>query len=115
LSAESSYFRDVALSYAARGFLVFPVAPRSKVPLIPARQGGKGLHDATTSQRTIRRWWRACPDANVGLRTGVTFDVVDLDGPGAVKAIKEARGDGPRLTGPAVKTPGGWQGVGKVR
>jgi hypothetical protein len=106
--AETSYFCDVALSYAARGFHVFPLAPRSKVPLIPAREGGKGLHDATTNPRTIKRWWSSCPDANVAARTGITFDVVDLDGPKAIEAISAVRGDGPRLTGPAVRTPSGW-------
>jgi hypothetical protein len=106
--AETSYFCDVALSYAARGFEVFPLAPRSKVPLIAARKGGKGLHDATRDPRTIRRWWSSCPDANVAARTGVTFDVVDLDGPQAIEAITAARGDGARLTGPAVRTPSGW-------
>jgi hypothetical protein len=106
--ADAPAFLDVALLYAFRGFEVFPLAPRSKVPLIAARDGGRGLHDATTDQAQIRRWWGACPDANVGLRTGLTFDVVDLDGPQAIEAIKDARGDGPRVSGPAVKTPSGF-------
>jgi hypothetical protein len=38
-----------ALAYALAGVHVFPLAPRSKVPFIPARNGGHGLHDATTS------------------------------------------------------------------
>lgn len=37
-----------ALRYAMNGFPVFPLAPRSKMPLIAARDGGRGLHDAIT-------------------------------------------------------------------
>jgi hypothetical protein len=27
----------------------------------------------------LRRWWSRWPAANVGLRSGVTFDVCDID------------------------------------
>jgi hypothetical protein len=87
---------------------VFPLAPRSKVPLIPARYGGKGLHDATTNSVRIKAWWTVWPDANIGGRTGVVFDVVDLDGPGAIKEITAGRANGPELVGPSVRTPRGW-------
>ncbi len=40
-----------------------------------------GLHDATTDPDVIRSWWRQWPHANVGLRTGVAFDVLDIDDP----------------------------------
>ena len=46
-----------ALAYASAGIHVFPLAPRSKVPLISARNGGHGLHDATTNDLIIRSWW----------------------------------------------------------
>lgn len=42
-----------ALAYASARVHVFPLAPRSKVPLIPARNGGHGLHDATTDPDVI--------------------------------------------------------------
>jgi hypothetical protein len=72
---------DAALHYSEKGWPVFPLAPRSKHPLIPARDGGRGLHDATTDAAVIQAWWEAHPTANVRLRTGVAFDVIDLDGP----------------------------------
>jgi hypothetical protein len=37
-----------ARRYASQGIPVFPLAPRSKFPLIPAADGDHGLHDATT-------------------------------------------------------------------
>jgi hypothetical protein len=39
-----------------------------------------GLDDATTDVDTISAWWGRWPDSNVGLLTGVAFDVVDIDG-----------------------------------
>ena len=37
--------------------------------------------------RASRRWWRRVPDANVGIRTGVGLDVIDLDGEEAGRAF----------------------------
>ena len=39
-----------------------------------------GLHDATTDADTVTRWWARAPEANIGIRTGDAFDVLDLDG-----------------------------------
>lgn len=58
---------DYALSYAERGWHVFPLAPGTKIPLIPKRKGGNGHKDATTDPDQIRRWWTANPYANIGL------------------------------------------------
>jgi Bifunctional DNA primase/polymerase, N-terminal len=57
-----------ALRYAAQGVPVFPLAPRSKVPLISAANDGHGLHDATTDAARSQAWWMAHPTANIGLR-----------------------------------------------
>jgi hypothetical protein len=97
-----------ALAYASAGIHVFPLAPRSKVPLIPARNGGRGLHDATTNDVIIRAWWDATPRANIGLRTGIGFDVIDLDGEAAVDALEEARAGREPLRGPVVATGHGF-------
>jgi hypothetical protein len=69
---------DAALEYSARGWPVFPLEPRGKRPL--GRLAAHGLNDATTSPTKVRAWWRAEPNANIGLRTGVAFDVLDVDG-----------------------------------
>lgn len=53
-----------ALWYAARGWPVFPLL--GKQPAIPAREGGRGFHDATVDPDTIAGWWRRWPDAGIG-------------------------------------------------
>lgn len=71
---------DAALTYAARGWPVFPIAPGTKVPLIPGHAGGRGVLDATTEIAQIEAWWAANPDANIGLATGAPGpDVLDVD------------------------------------
>ena len=80
-----------ALRYAARGWPVFPVWPR-----IDDRCGcGKadcktrastrsatcpeGFKDATTDEKTIRRWWREYPDAGIGMPTGKPSGMIVID------------------------------------
>lgn len=65
---------DAALVYASWGWPVFPLKPGTKVP---ATQ--RGFKDATTDPAAIRDWWRRTPQANVGIPTGVVFDVLDVD------------------------------------
>jgi hypothetical protein len=72
-------FPGHALAYAARGWPVFPLKPRDKVPLIPKAAGGTGVHDATTDPDRIREWWAREPHANIGLACGVAFWVLDVD------------------------------------
>jgi hypothetical protein len=63
-----------ALSAAAAGFHVFPVAPRGKTPAVKDWE-----NQATGDRHTITGWWRARP-YNVGLavaRSGIV--VLDLD------------------------------------
>lgn len=71
-----------ALWYAARGHKVFPLRPGSKKP----HPGTHGCLDATTDADQIRRWWQATPEANIGLATGHTVDVIDIDGPAGVRS-----------------------------
>jgi putative DNA primase/helicase len=67
---------DAALSYARRGWAVFPCRPRGKTPLTP-----HGCKDATTDPATIRAWWARWPNANIAIATGASgLVVVDVDG-----------------------------------
>ena len=70
---------DAALTYAERGYPVFPCSPNSKVPF--ARTNG--CKDATTDEATIRKWWESAPTANVAIATGSVSGlyVVDVDVP----------------------------------
>lgn len=94
-----------ALDYARRGWPVLPVEVGGKRPL--ARLAPHGLKNATVEADTIRAWWRAEPEANIGLRTGVAFDVLDVDkdGWGPLARLVEEHGCLP--LGPVVLTPGG--------
>jgi putative DNA primase/helicase len=68
-----------ALDYARRGIPVFPLQPRKKKPL-PRSHGFK---DASQDETTIRRWWGAEPESNIGIPTGEASGwlVLDVDGP----------------------------------
>jgi hypothetical protein len=108
---ESVDHLAAALAYALAGVHVFPLAPRSKVPLVPARNGGHGLHDATTDLDVIRSSWQGHPTANLGLRTGLSFDVIDLDSEAAVDALENARAGSEPPHGPVVQTGHGFIGT----
>lgn len=92
-----------ALTDAARWYAetarwpVFPLVAGGKRPVIPKAHPeddelqesckgacgheGHGLYDATTDMAVVANWWRRWPSANIGTRTGLTFDVIDIDGP----------------------------------
>jgi len=118
--------RGAALEYASRGIPVLPL--RGKLPAISAahRPGdplyqqckgdcgrqGHGVHDASTDLEQVCDWWDRWPHANVGLRTGVAFDVIDVDGAQGRRSLErflaELGGDVP-IGGPRVRTgSGGW-------
>jgi hypothetical protein len=43
---------------------------------------------ASRTPAEVRRWWQRWPLANVGLVTGIRFDVLDLDGPEGAEALR---------------------------
>jgi hypothetical protein len=47
-----------------------------------------GLQEATTNRARVLAWWTRSPQANIGLVCGHRFDVLDLDGPQAVAALR---------------------------
>lgn len=70
---------DLAVAYAARGWAVFPLSPRSKEPL--GRLAPHAAYSATTDAELVRSWFRAAPDANIAIACGAVsgFFVVDVD------------------------------------
>lgn len=116
---------DAAVVFADRGWPVFPVAPRGKVPAIesahpegdPLRgickgecgQDGHGLLDATTESDKIREWWTERPRANIGVRTGVVCDVLDIDAhhDGCQSLVELLDEHGCLPSGPSASTPRG--------
>lgn len=97
-SKESSLL-DWALEYGRLGWPVLPLAERSKVPLTR-----NGLLDASDHPQIIEAWWSARPTANIGLRTGETFDVIDVDGDEGETSLSQAAGSEWRHSGPVSLT-----------
>lgn len=82
---------------------VFPLAPGEKRPAT-----AHGFKDASADADQIRAWWKVNPLYNIGIPTGVRFDVFDADGPAGVIALGEYMdgGDFPPILGLAL-TPRG--------
>ena len=74
---DASALLAAALAYAAQGVSVFPLWPGSKEPACR-----RGYKDATSNPATIRRWWLAEPQFNIGVATGIVSGVwvLDIDG-----------------------------------
>jgi hypothetical protein len=98
--------RDAALVYAAYGWLVLPLVPGGKKPL--GLLVHHGCKDASNDAEQIRLWWAIAPMANIGLVTGIHFDVLDIDGPDALEILMSAGAAQPDVEGPTVATPRGW-------
>ena len=67
-----------AVDYARRGYWVFPVEPRGKKPL--GRLVPHGLNQASNDPEVVAAWWRAAPNANIGISCGPSkLVVIDVD------------------------------------
>jgi hypothetical protein len=81
MEAAMTTMLATVLDYAAKGWAVFPCRPNTKEPAT-----NRGFKDAITNPATIRRWWLAQPDYNVGIATGIASGVFVLDIDGAIGA-----------------------------
>lgn len=72
--ASDASLVTAAMHYANLRIPVFPCVPGGKQPLT-----ANGFHDAAASPRTVERWWRRTPDANIGLPTGRASGVLVVD------------------------------------
>jgi hypothetical protein len=114
---------EAALVYLSRGWSVIPLCPpdhvgvgkehlrkctdsRGKAPLVPWAE----LQKRRATEAEVREWWRAWPNANVGIVMGAVSGMVgfDIDGPAGDEAWSRllAVGDVPP---PSLEflTPGG--------
>ncbi len=67
-------FQEIALSHAALGLYVFPVAKNKST------RTTHGYKDATLDPEQIRAWWATMPSANPGFAPGVSgVAVLDID------------------------------------
>jgi Bifunctional DNA primase/polymerase, N-terminal len=113
--------RRAAEVYAALGYPVLPCFEPNRDGGCTCRAGsacdrsGKhpriagGVWQATTESAVVRRWWRRWPTASVALRTGMRFDVADIDGQPGLEALRALlpNADGPVGCGPLARTGGG--------
>ncbi len=85
---------------------MFPVQPGAKVPL--GRLVPHGLKDASCDPGQVEGWWTAEPMANIGLVTGLAFDVLDVDGdPGWRTLASTVAEHGCLSSSPVARTPRG--------
>lgn len=96
---------DAALQLAQKGLAVFPCQPRGKEPACDT-----GLHAATTDVGRINRWWRAVPDLNIGVATGIVSGIFVLDvdgdeGEASLRQLERQHGTLPQ-TGEAITGKG---------
>ena len=71
---------EAALAYASWGWPVLPIVPNGKLPAT-----AHGVHDATTDEATIRKWFTDREDLNIGIAAGsrsglVVFDIDPRNG-----------------------------------
>jgi hypothetical protein len=106
MKSPSEGLLPAALGYAKRGWPVFPVWPGQKTPLTK-----DGFKSATTQREAILTWWHQWPDANIGIATGIAFDVLDIDGPEGRDALRAWLVEREYLfigSGPIAYTGRGW-------
>jgi Bifunctional DNA primase/polymerase, N-terminal len=94
---------EAALEYAARGWPVLPCQPGGKAPLSP-----NGLLDSSLNPDRIRQWWKWWPQANIGIRTGIAVDVIDVDSDEGLHALADHAQGRPLGWGPIARTGRGW-------
>lgn len=93
LSINEMSLSEAAEHYAHLGYKVFPLKPRGKEPLGELVQ--HGCKDASSDVDTIKKWWKAYPEANIGFVTGKTNRcfVIDIDGSTGKEELRKIKKD----------------------
>jgi hypothetical protein len=110
---EARSLVEAALAYARVGLPIFPIEPQGKRPLV-----AHGVYAATCEPRTIQRWWRRWPRANIGMPTGQPSGcwVLDVDPRhGGLESLEQLQRDalpgrgspGPALDATRIQLTGG--------
>jgi hypothetical protein len=105
---------EAAQDYAARGWPVQPLhswtgdrcscgRPDCTSPAKHPRLR-HGLNEATTDVEVVGGWWDRWPRSNIGLRTGVAFDVLDVDPAGTRSLVDLIDTYAPLLARPVAYT-----------
>ena len=82
--------------YAYEGLEIFPCNDNKKTPLTK-----HGFKDASADEQVINSWWDKYPDANIGLPTGKTNNLIvvdvdvknDADGMASLKQLQDECGE----------------------
>src|SRR5438270_5924274 len=85
-----SFFSEIAVPLAERGFRVFPLVPQQKFPLKMA--WGDHFDAATTDLTALEQWGKEVPRANVALSPDENFCFLETD---SEHDLKEACADVP--------------------
>jgi putative DNA primase/helicase len=88
--ADGAAFREAALGYAARGWHVLQVRPRSKAPVVEEWQTL-----ATVDPAVIKVWWPPRGRWNLGVQLGPRSGIIDVecDSPEAERALSALLGE----------------------
>lgn len=119
IKSNNNQLLEAALSFAAKGWRVIPLHTfadgmctcESKTCTSPAKHPltYSGVHDATTDEATIERWWTEADIANVGIATGNGLLVLDIDAKhSGLESLAQLEGEHGSLPAtPTVSTGGG--------
>jgi len=119
IESNNNPLLEAALSFAAKGWPVIPLHTfadgmctcESTTCTSPAKHPltAKGVHDATTDEATIQRWWTEAEIANVGVATGSGLLVLDIDAKhGGLESLAQLEAEHGSLPAtPIVSTGGG--------
>lgn len=94
-----------ALKYAQNGVSVFPCVPNEKRPAT-----SNGFKSASMDQQQILDWWKTNPNYNIGIPTGETLWVLDIDVHGSnegMERLKEWENNYGQIQTTTVQTPTG--------
>lgn len=78
--------------YVQHGIAVFPLLPGTKVPATK-----HGFKNYSLDLCDVETWWAAEPLFNIGLPTGLRFDVLDIDPPNGWASLERIKANAPPM------------------